>query len=191
MNERDALMRAICEHPDEDTPRLVFADWLQEHGDEARAEFIRLEIQLARGQYQPSEEARLKRRVKKLLTTHGPRWQKEIGGFGKAIFRRGFLAHTAIHVDDLERALASAPFDLIELEGEVNLVAILQLPGIARLRYLNLSNATIRGSDLEAFIERDWPTHPWKMRLPESVSPDNQSRISTRFASWIFFGQWW
>lgn len=36
-----ALLRAILMHPAEDTPRLVFADWLQEHGDEARAGFIR------------------------------------------------------------------------------------------------------------------------------------------------------
>ena len=35
MNEREALLRAICEHPDEDTPRLVFADWLQENGDDS------------------------------------------------------------------------------------------------------------------------------------------------------------
>ncbi len=30
----DALLHAICEHPDDDTPRLVFADWLDERGDE-------------------------------------------------------------------------------------------------------------------------------------------------------------
>ena len=44
MNERDALLRAVCENPDDDTPRLVFADWLQEHGEGDRAEFIRLQI---------------------------------------------------------------------------------------------------------------------------------------------------
>jgi hypothetical protein len=27
MNERDAFIRVICERPDDDTPRLVFADW--------------------------------------------------------------------------------------------------------------------------------------------------------------------
>lgn len=47
MNERKALLRAVCANPDDDTPRLVFADWLQENGDEERAEFIRLQIRLA------------------------------------------------------------------------------------------------------------------------------------------------
>ncbi len=46
--EAVALYRAILANPDEDTPRLVFADWLEEHGDEKRAEFIRLQCRLAR-----------------------------------------------------------------------------------------------------------------------------------------------
>jgi uncharacterized protein (TIGR02996 family) len=33
MNDREALLRAVCENPDDDTPRLVFADWLEEHGE--------------------------------------------------------------------------------------------------------------------------------------------------------------
>jgi uncharacterized protein (TIGR02996 family) len=49
MNEREALLRAVCENPDDDTPRLVFADWLQENGEEARAEFIRLQCRWAQG----------------------------------------------------------------------------------------------------------------------------------------------
>ncbi|MCI0700669.1 MAG: TIGR02996 domain-containing protein, partial [Planctomycetia bacterium] len=47
MNEREAFIEAIAAHRDEDTPRLVFADWLQENGEEDRAEFIRLECELA------------------------------------------------------------------------------------------------------------------------------------------------
>ena len=37
-----ALLAGICAHPDELTPRLVYADWLDEHGQPERAEFIRL-----------------------------------------------------------------------------------------------------------------------------------------------------
>jgi uncharacterized protein (TIGR02996 family) len=48
MSDRDALIAAILVNPDEDTPRLMFADWLDEHGDPARAEFIRLQCALAR-----------------------------------------------------------------------------------------------------------------------------------------------
>src|SRR5438093_1495473 len=45
---RSALLAAICAHPDEDTPRLVYADWLDEHGEHDRAEFIRVQCELTR-----------------------------------------------------------------------------------------------------------------------------------------------
>jgi uncharacterized protein (TIGR02996 family) len=48
MTEREAFIEAIATNPDEDTPRLVFADWLQEHGEERRAEFVRIQCALAR-----------------------------------------------------------------------------------------------------------------------------------------------
>src|SRR5262245_45901678 len=47
MTDRDAFIRAICSAPEDDTVRLVFADWLEEHGEEERAEFIRVQIELA------------------------------------------------------------------------------------------------------------------------------------------------
>lgn len=47
MSERDALLRAILQHPDDDTPRLIFADWLDEHGEADRAEFIRAQCLIA------------------------------------------------------------------------------------------------------------------------------------------------
>lgn len=44
MTDRDALLAAIRADPDCDTARLVFADWLQEQGEYARAEFIRRDV---------------------------------------------------------------------------------------------------------------------------------------------------
>jgi uncharacterized protein (TIGR02996 family) len=45
--ERAALLAGIWESPGDDAPRLVFADWLQEHGDAERAAFIRSQIEAA------------------------------------------------------------------------------------------------------------------------------------------------
>ncbi len=42
----DAFVQAIIESPDNDTPRLVFADWLDEHDEAERAELIRLQCRL-------------------------------------------------------------------------------------------------------------------------------------------------
>ena len=47
MSDEAAFLRAICEHPDEDTPRLVYADWLDEQGGEVNtnwAELIRDQV---------------------------------------------------------------------------------------------------------------------------------------------------
>jgi uncharacterized protein (TIGR02996 family) len=43
----DAFLEAICAAPEDDTPRLVYADWLEEHGEGERAEFIRLQCRIS------------------------------------------------------------------------------------------------------------------------------------------------
>ena len=48
MTDHDALVRAICHAPDDDTPRLVYADYLEDTSEAARAEFVRAQVELAR-----------------------------------------------------------------------------------------------------------------------------------------------
>lgn len=43
-----ALLKAVCAAPDDDLPRLVYADWCDEQGRHVRADFIRSQIELAR-----------------------------------------------------------------------------------------------------------------------------------------------
>ena len=52
MTDRAALYAAVCANPDDDTVRLVMADWLEEHGEARRAAFIR-----ARVAYDTTDEA--------------------------------------------------------------------------------------------------------------------------------------
>jgi uncharacterized protein (TIGR02996 family) len=42
--EEIALRRAVAQQPDDDAIRLVYADWLEDHGQPERAEFIRLSL---------------------------------------------------------------------------------------------------------------------------------------------------
>lgn len=44
--DRAAFLAAIRDRPGDDLPRLVFADWLEEHGEPDRAEFIRVQCEL-------------------------------------------------------------------------------------------------------------------------------------------------
>lgn len=96
MNDGEALHRACCMDPDDMAPRLIWADWLEEHGQPERAEFIRVQVELARiGHNHPSESWRkewvknnpdsvpicpkcspLHSRSRELLDQFGERWAK-------------------------------------------------------------------------------------------------------------------
>jgi uncharacterized protein (TIGR02996 family) len=66
--EHEAFLRAIFDAPDDDTPRLVYADFLDENGEPERAELIRLQCELARTPVSsdPSQKA-LRTRERELL----------------------------------------------------------------------------------------------------------------------------
>ena len=47
--EAQAIFQAILDKPDDDVPRLAFADWCEENGHADRAELIRVQLALAAG----------------------------------------------------------------------------------------------------------------------------------------------
>jgi uncharacterized protein (TIGR02996 family) len=47
LTDGDMLLQVIREHPADNLPRRAYADWLEETGDTNRAEFIRIQVQLA------------------------------------------------------------------------------------------------------------------------------------------------
>lgn len=51
MDDGDLLLKAIHANLEDDTPRLVYADWLDEQGRHERAEFIRVQVSLAQQGY--------------------------------------------------------------------------------------------------------------------------------------------
>jgi uncharacterized protein (TIGR02996 family) len=48
VTHEDAFLADIVENPDDDGVRLIYADWLEDHGQPERAEFIRVQCELAR-----------------------------------------------------------------------------------------------------------------------------------------------
>ena len=72
-----ALRAAIAAFPEEDTPRLVFADFLDENGDSERAEFIRVQIELERTPKADPRFVELWRRETELLADHGEDWARD------------------------------------------------------------------------------------------------------------------
>jgi uncharacterized protein (TIGR02996 family) len=102
MSDRVAFLRAIAEHPDDDLPRLVYADWLDEHGDPARAEFIRVQCELTRLVPDDGRRSELHVRERELLKAHGHGWSAEWDGLRGVAwegFERGFVG--TFHVSDV------------------------------------------------------------------------------------------
>jgi uncharacterized protein (TIGR02996 family) len=90
-----ALLRAIEANADEDTPRLVYADWLEEHAtsdaDRGRAEFIRLQCAVAR---EPPGKRRtaLAVREHQLLDWHHKEWERAYPpSLPTGSYTRGFM----------------------------------------------------------------------------------------------------
>lgn len=46
MDDRAAFISAICERPDDDLPRLLYADYLDDRGEHDYAEFVRVQCEL-------------------------------------------------------------------------------------------------------------------------------------------------
>jgi uncharacterized protein (TIGR02996 family) len=92
MTHQDAFLQAILENPDDDTPRLIYADYLDEHGDPDRAEFIRVQVALATLPPDDSRRGQLGDRERQLLVEHREEWLGPLRPLlsGRA-FRRGFL----------------------------------------------------------------------------------------------------
>src|SRR5262245_1817344 len=60
--------------PGEDAPRLIYADWLADHGDEVLAELVRLHLEMGRPWASRTRLHRLRQRERQLLDALGP-WQ--------------------------------------------------------------------------------------------------------------------
>ena len=86
------LLDLVRAAPDDDAPRLLFADWCDEAGDPARGEFVRTQLALARLSVADPLRPPLARREAELLGTHAVRWAEPLKGVaGGPVFRRGFV----------------------------------------------------------------------------------------------------
>jgi uncharacterized protein (TIGR02996 family) len=96
--EMRSFFRAIKENPDDDTPRLIFADWLQERGDaatSARGEFLRLNVLRHRLSYDDPHHDVLKRREAEIITQYQWAWLGPLPDAAPWNYERGMIQLTA------------------------------------------------------------------------------------------------
>jgi uncharacterized protein (TIGR02996 family) len=178
-----AFLRAILAEPDDDTPRLVYADWLDEHGQGERAEFIRLQIERARRPIEDPAHATPTARESALLDAHREDWQQSLPEQLRrwphhVEFQRGFpwLAHAEIESfltwdDSIWQAAPLTALrlgDMVAANGEYReagvkrrmMLALANKPQLTHLRSLDFGESSLLIEDVQLLL-----TSPYLTRL--------------------------
>jgi uncharacterized protein (TIGR02996 family) len=156
------FLEDIIAHPDDDAPRLIFADWLEEHGEIARAEFLRVQIERARLPEWDARQVRLRLREKELLEQHERKWKAElprIRGISWEEFRRGFVATVtvssfAVLKENASVCWAAAPIEAVSVRRwPQRRDSMKSIEPIAGLRVLSINASFVRPQEIDLFTE--------------------------------------
>ncbi len=182
MTDHEPFLQAIRQAPGDDTPRLIYADWLEEHGQADRAEFIRLQCRIARLPDLSLEMPRLMERVEDLLRSHWEEWVgplRELVGpwrdrygerwLGEAYhreglwrFQRGFVNRISLATDCFLRharqvRCLTPQLDCLNLWGAgqrgAELAQIPELQGVITLVFVDYYQAPVTADDAAALVK--------------------------------------
>jgi uncharacterized protein (TIGR02996 family) len=156
----DVLYQAILEDPGDDAVRLVYADWCEEHGQDERAEHIRLQIEQARlpeDEWDDSDEVYRRRReirtrlqelskrekewLRPLRARRGPLRGRDVYVHFKRGFPHRVSMPAALFLVRMEEIFRRAPIGELYLDdiGTAELERLIHTPGRARVTSLHLS----------------------------------------------------
>jgi uncharacterized protein (TIGR02996 family) len=184
-----AFLQAIREHPEDGTHRLVYADWLDENGNPERAEFIRVQTELARLDEFDCRVPALRQREQELRPGQIEAWKAVLGDLVLGMqFDRGIPA-TAILTAQAFLANADRLFHLFPGRGvRLDHVykhsrALAESPHLARLTSLDLTGETVSRAAVKRFADSphvanlrrlvlvntglDWEGARWLGRSPQ------------------------
>lgn len=138
MTTQGELLAAIRAQPEDDAPRLVYADWLLERGD-ARGELITLQCRAAGGT-EPTAGEVLRAAE---LSAHVETWT----GFRNAKLRRGFVETIDFfdpqRIDDLDALVEREPVQWLALRGAdpERFAAAAAWGGLAKMRGVSIASS--------------------------------------------------
>jgi len=157
-----AFLRSIADGGDDDAARLVFADWLDERGDDSRAEFVRLQCEMASANLADDRRQALRLRERDLLNDHRQSWIRALGFPVEDVqFERGTVARLRLAKWDEGAAfVAAAQFaTLTELDlsglqiGDAGATLFAQSARLPALRKLILSENGITDAGAAALAQ--------------------------------------
>jgi uncharacterized protein (TIGR02996 family) len=141
------FLRSILAAYGEDGPRLLYADYLEESpdpADQARAEFIRLQIALGAISEDHPRRRELTTRQNNLLVNHHSAWTAHLHGLAAGFqFRRGLLDTVSVDAGTFlakgEELFRRAPIRRVKLNDAVrHLGKLIHSPHLGRIRELDL-----------------------------------------------------
>ena len=148
-DDERAFFDSIRGTADDDGPRLIFADWLDEHGETDRADFIRIQCALDRLPDDDSRRHALRERERQLAEVNERRWTADLRPLvTECAFHRGVVDSVSV---DATQFLANGPaiFDLAPirkvrfLEVGEQFKSVTQSPVLRFIRELDLSANSI------------------------------------------------
>jgi uncharacterized protein (TIGR02996 family) len=152
-----AFLDDIIAHPADDAPRLIYADWLQDHDQPHRAEFIRLQCRLATLPEDDPDRFALEERETQLLLVHSKTWRPDLPKWGRTgeefPLHRGFLGGVSITATAFLKhgaTLAAAlPLQQVQLRNLSSRAAeIAASPLLARLQELEFHDLQVSAKTL-------------------------------------------
>jgi uncharacterized protein (TIGR02996 family) len=177
MNHDEAFLQEIIANPDEDAPRLVYADYLEEHGDPDRADFIRVQCALESLDQDDERRPVLAAREHQLLKQHEIQWVGPLREWANGwMFRRGFVEYLDIQskllIDQAEAIFRQAPVrELYPRCSTVrSLLSLFQNPILNRLAKLYL---------------------PWWQSEPDLIDALVESEMLSRLTSLVLCSPGW
>ena len=176
MSEGTALLQAILVDPDDDAPRLVYADWLEENGDQARAAFIRAQIELARLPHDDPNRGRLVKTERTLWKANRDAWTAWTPNWARVDrFRRGFLEEIRCNAADFlagaDEVRSQTPLLAVRLDGTDQLaVPLFRSRALDELRSLHLGRG-VPPSAWEVLAECPYLTRLTKLDIGSTPEP--------------------
>ncbi|MBL8793892.1 MAG: TIGR02996 domain-containing protein [Planctomycetia bacterium] len=159
MPDDTSLVQTIFDHPDDLTPRLIYADWLEEHGEPERAEFLRLQIELGRLSRDDPQRSDLEARESQLLMQHERAWRDRLGEYGLdySLYTTRQELRTCVipcnllsRVPEWQALVEELPF-LRDFRNAEMIVGVLHgLVSVAALHGLDLSRCRLDDAAVEA-----------------------------------------
>jgi uncharacterized protein (TIGR02996 family) len=159
MNET-AFLRSIAEDND-NVGRLVLADWLEERGDRPRADFLRVQCDLASSDISEQRRRALRLRERELLDAHRQQWVQAFGlPLEDVCFQGGLIASMRLshweggRMLDAEHAPRLATLTELDLSGlgigDAGLTTFAETAHFPALRKLILSENGITDAGVAA-----------------------------------------